>query len=128
MIVADTIQGQTFTAEYRMSDSHGGKYYSGFHAYLVERVDADDWTGDTDYGGAVLYGRRIDYWDPQGFHTLVTWPTADIARAEYDRWCEDFYADTHEHESTCWVCGGYHCGCGCSLDEHGNAHQFYPND
>ena len=69
--------------EYRMSDSSWGKYDSGFHAWLVEACDPDDWFGDTDWGGASLYGRRVDYWDTQGFHTLCTYDTEALAEEAY---------------------------------------------
>lgn len=86
-----TITERDYVQEYRMGDRSWGKYDSGFHAWLVECVEVDEYAGDTDYGGAVLYGRFVDYWDSQGFHYLARCDTREEARQAYESWCEDFY-------------------------------------
>ena len=85
-----------YAEDYRNSDPHAthhGKYDSAFHAWLVERCESDDYAGDTDFGGAVLYGRFIDWWTSTGFHTLERFDTRDAAREAYEAWAEEFYAD-----------------------------------
>jgi hypothetical protein len=100
MIVQETYYdnaGSAHTSETNYANTepyatHWGKYDSAFHAWLVECVEADDYCGDTDYGGAVLYGRFVDYWDSQGFHSLVRCESRSEARREYEEWCQSFYA------------------------------------
>lgn len=91
-----TLTQSTIVYEYGPEDARWGKYDSGFHAYLVERCEADDWTGDPDWGGVVKYGRRIDMWNSQGFHTLLTCETEEEAQKtldeainEYSLYCGD---------------------------------------
>lgn len=113
--------GTPYQAEYRndegrMEATHWGKYDSAFHAWLVECCDPDDYAGEPDYGGAQLYGKRVDYWTSSGFHSLVTFNTEQEAREDYAAFVEQYDTDTHECEYPCWVCGkNDHCGCACSL-------------
>ena len=118
-----------YAQEYRLSDTTYGKYDSGFHAWLVERCESDDYTGDIDYGGIVLYGRFVDYWDSCGFHSRERFDTREAALGGFEEWSNAYYdGPGHEHETDCYVCGSSnHCGCICSLDENGNAHQVEEN-
>ena len=78
--------------EYRLSDTTWGKYDSGFHAWLVEACEPDEYDGDTDFGGCSRFGRRLDYWDPQGFHSLETFKTEQEAQEAFQAWADDFNA------------------------------------
>lgn len=87
--------------EFTKEDARWGKYDSGFHAYLVECVEPDEYAGDTDYGGCVRYGKRLDYWTSDGFHSLVTCATEEEAQAwfaEFERGYDSLDDDESDYE------------------------------
>lgn len=82
----------TTGTEYRMADSHWGKYDDGFHAWLVEACDPDEYDGDSDYGGVARYGRRVDDWTTTGFHSLTRYDTVEEAQEAYNAWADEYNA------------------------------------
>lgn len=80
--------GHNYTEE----DARWGKYDSAFHAWLVECVEPDEYDGDIDYGGISRWGRRVDYWDSQGFHYLTTFGSEAEATEAVIAWVDEFNA------------------------------------
>lgn len=117
-------------AEYRLGDTTWSKYDSGFHAWLVEACEPDEYDGDTDFGGASLFGRRVDYWNSQGFHSLETFKTAQEAQEAFQAWVDEFnglQADwAAEAGEPCYVCGGKHSARTCGYCE--TCSDYHPAD
>ena len=63
-----------------------------YEEYAMNGDDGDEFAGDSDYGWANLYGRRILWGSSSGFISLSTYATKDEARKVFDEFAEPFYA------------------------------------
>lgn len=86
------------------SNLHWGKYDSPIAQYITIRIMdegdmGDEWESDGDGTGMARFGRRVQWWDDQGFVGCDVFGTVDDAIAAFARVSVDYY------HYTCEQCG-----------------------
>ena len=91
-------KGTAYETVITYTDSHRHKYGSAIAEYLDIKGDHDTFTGDSDapMGHVSLFGKRIMFGNSQGFVSVDTYPSVELARAVFDAidawygaWCDD---------------------------------------